>query len=461
MADGVKKINEWILKDGRVIGITKDISASKFEPGTFFINPSTGLLKYDSVDSVGNKSWKKFLPTVMFDEKTIERGLLADLIINESKLDNNSVVRNKIKDGEVVNSKLGIKSVTTEKIEDLHVTTEKLDNYAVTTSKIRDYQITESKYADESISTRTIRPLSIINTHIANKTIKGDKLFSKTVTNAEIKDLTVIESLLAPNAVTESKIKESAVKGKHVAVNSLETLHYIDRSVTGNKVAKNTLKDEHMMLNSINGDKLQDGSLGSSKMSDGAVINSKIQNKAVDMDKLDDITQTLIRESIRVDGTTNTATVGGNLKVNGNITATGNITGAKVFNPVFADIAEAYIPTMEVEVGDAVCLTPCGKLLVEPLRKGNEKMFIGFISDQYAACYGATPEELAEGEKVAVALTGRIPVKMNTKEFRVGDWIAIIDGEFIPVRYMGYSKPNQSVGRVLDIIDENHALVQV
>ena len=39
MSDGIKKINEWIMKDGRIIGITKDISASKFEPGTFFINP--------------------------------------------------------------------------------------------------------------------------------------------------------------------------------------------------------------------------------------------------------------------------------------------------------------------------------------------------------------------------------------------------------------------------------------
>ena len=35
------------------------------------------------------------------------------------------------------------------------------------------------------------------------------------------------------------------------------------------------------------------------------------------------------------------------------------------------------------------------------------------MSDQYAACYGATPEELENKTKVAVGLIGKVPVKVK------------------------------------------------
>lgn len=465
MADGVKKINEWIMKDGRVIGITKDIVATKFEPGTFFVNPQEGILKYNNIDAAGTKSWRKFLPNKIFDDGTITRPLLVDNIINSAKLENNAVTSSKIANGAVTNSKLGQAAVTTDKITDLHVTTEKIADFAVNEHKLRTDAVTEPKIKDLAVTASKIKPLNVLNTHIANETIKEEKLFNKTITNAKIANGTIIESLLAKDSVTESKIKSLSIKSKHIDYNQVQTIHVADRNITGPKVATNSLKDEHMIANSINGNKLINTSIVTNKLSDRCVTNAKIADGSVDRDKLEGTLKSLIDESIRVEGVNQVATVKGNLKVNGNIDASGNITGAKVFNPVFADIAEAYIPTMNIEVGEAVCLVPCGELLVEPLNNSNAHLFLGFVSDQYASCYGATPEEIESGKKVAVALTGRIPVKMDTtnEDVKVGSFLGIENGKIVVYKQAinFFCKPQTSIGRILRIIDENTALVQV
>ena len=465
MADGVKKINEWIMKDGRVIGITRDITASKFEPGTFFVNPQEGILKYNNVSAAGAKSWQKFLPTKIFDENTITRPLLVDSIINSSKIEKDAVTESKILNGSIVNSKLALNSVTTDKITDLNVTTEKLAEYCVTEYKLRNNAVTEPKILDLAVTSSKIRPLNVLNTHIANNTIRVDKLYDKTITNDKIADGTIIEKLLDNNSVTESKIKDLAIKSKHIDYNQVKTIHILDRNITGPKIATNSLKNEHMIDNSINANKLINTSITTDKLADRSITNAKLEDGSVDRDKLEKTLKSLIDESIRVEGTNQTATVKGNLKVNGNIDATGNITGARVYNPVFADLAEAYIPTMPINVGEAVCLTPCGNLLVEPLNKTNSNLFIGFVSDQYAACYGATPEELKDGEKVAIALKGRIPVKMDTTktDVKVGSFIGIENGEIIAYKQAinYFCRPQTSIGRIIDIIDKNTALVQI
>ena len=462
MADGVKKINEWIMKDGRVIGITRDITASKFEPGTFFVDPQNGILKYNNVSSAGAKSWQKFLPTKIFDEGTITRPLLVDNIINSAKIENDAITSVKILNGAIINSKIERNAITTDKITDLHVTTEKLAEYCVTEYKIRKDAVTETKIKDLAVTSSKVKPLNILNTHIADNTIKVDKLYDKTITNAKIADGTIIEKLLANDSVTELKIKDLSIKSKHIDYNQVKTIHVLDRNITGPKIAMNSLKDEHMISNSINANKLLNTSIITDKLADRCVTNAKIADGSIDRDKLEKTVKALIDESIRVEGTNQTATVKGNLKVNGNIDATGNITGVKVYNPVFADLAEAYVPTMDIEVGEAVCLTPCGNLLVEPLSRTNGALFIGFVSDQYAACYGATPEEIENGEKVAIALKGRIPVKMNTEKAQVGAWITINCGEVVAMPLIqGYHKPSNAVGRIIDIIDSKTALIQV
>ena len=465
MADGVKKINEWIMKEGRVIGITKDISASKFEGGTFFVHPNEGTLKYNKVDNTGNKSWQKFLPIKIFDDLTIKRSLIDNKAINESKLDDNAVTTAKIKDNSITAPKLRASSVTTEKIADLNVTTSKIEELAITTNKIRDNAVTTPKIKNLAVTSDKIANLNVTNNHIAEGTIKNSKLFNKTITNAKIEDLTIITSLLRDRAVTSVKIAQDNVLSEHIANLNIETDHIKNRNVTGIKIATNTLKDEHMIENSIDANKLLNGSITNSKYEDLSISGGKIQNTIIDITKLENNLKSLIVEAVRVEATNNTATVKGNLKVNGNIDATGNITGVKVFNPVFADIAEAYIPTEEMEVGQAVCLSLEGGLKVEPLTENNMNRFLGFVSDQYAACYGATPEQIESKELIAVALTGRIPVKLDTtnKHAVIGAYIGIENGVVVPLPEITkyYYRPISSIGKLIDIIDNETALVQV
>lgn len=447
MADGIKKVNEWTLKDGRVIGLTKEMNAAKFEGGTLFINPNRGELKYNNIDNSGTKAWKKFLPINIFEENTIVTSLLQDGSVTEPKLANSAVTTPKIKDLAITEPKLADASVTTPKIMNLHVTEEKIANYAVTEFKLRNESVTTPKLKNLCVTTDKIAIENVLNTHIARNTIRNDRLFNKTLTNEKIADKTIIESLLADQSVSSKKLANDSVLSHHVAASQIRTQHLLDRNVTGPKIATKTLKDEHFIVNSVNGDKLLDGSIKTPKLNDLSVTNSKIANGAVDLDKLESITKALIMESIRVEGANQTATVKGNLKVNGNIDATGNITGAQVFNPVFADVAEAYIPVEKLEAGDPVCLSLAGGLRVEKLNKDNQERFIGFVSDNYAMLLGAGAEEVAVGDKVPVCLVGRIKINVPKEfEFQIGSFIHIVNGRI-------RSFPQRSLncfGRVLE-----------
>lgn len=466
MADGVKKINELIMKEGRVLGITKDIAASKFEGGTFFVNPNDGTLKYNSVDASGGKTWRKFSPIKIFDDLSIKRSLIDNQAINATKLEDGCVSAVKLQDNSISSIKLQTNAVTTEKINDLHVTTEKINNYAVTEHKLRDGAVTTDKLKNLAVTSDKIANLNVTNNHIAEGTIRSSKLYNKSITNDKIADNTIVSSLLANGAVTSSKIGNSQVLSNHIAGLNIKNEHLCNACVTGNKVAKNTLSDEHMVNNSINANKILSGSIVEEKYADLSVTNRKLSNGSITINKLDDSLRALITDAIRVEGSDGTANLDGDLRVNGNIIATGTITGSRVYNPVFADIAEAYVPTVKnMSIGQAVCLTPCGGLKVEPLNENNTHMFIGFISDQYAACYGATPEQIESGDLVAIALTGRIPVKMDTrhKNTRVGAYIGIENGKVVPLPYYSnhYCVPTSSIGRIIDIIDNETALVQI
>lgn len=465
MADGVKKINELIMKEGRVIGITKNISASKFDGGTLFIDPNEGILQYNNISGTGAKSWEKFLPTKIFDDLTIRRSLLENNIINASKLENNSVIESKIKDGVVSTNKIKNNAITTEKITDLHVTSEKINNLAITEYKIRDGAVTKDKIKDSAIDGNKIAKLSINANHITDQAVTNAKIYNKTITNAKIANGTITTGLLEDDCVTSAKLGDNQVLSNHIAQLNVKTAHIADRNVTGVKIAKETIKNEHFSNNTLDAIKLLDNSIGEYKYKDLSIGGTKIKDDTISINKLDSSLESLIVDAIRVDGTNNTATVNGNLKVDGNITATGNITGAKVFNPVFADIAEAYVPTAKFEVGQAVCLSEEGGLKVEALTKDNAHMFLGFVSDQYAACYGATPEQIESGELIAVALTGRIPVIMDTthNNARVGAYVGIEEGKVLPFPYYNrhHCVPTSSVGKIIDIIDEKTALVKI
>ena len=131
MANGVKKINEYVMKDGRAIILTEKIDSSVIPGGTLFINPSTGELNYNSLNKDGKFNWIKFDPAIIFNKLSI----VTDLYANSS--------------------------IVTDKYRDLSITTPKLANDAVVTSKIKDLNITTAKYANSSVTTEKLNNSSV------------------------------------------------------------------------------------------------------------------------------------------------------------------------------------------------------------------------------------------------------------------------------------------------------------
>lgn len=479
MADGVKKINEWIMKDGRTINITKSIDATKLEGGTQFINPITGLLQYVNISNIGAKAWKHYDPMVIFQSQTIKTSLIADLNITTEKINNLAVTTEKINNMAVVEGKIGTAAVTETKIKDDSVTTGKILNSAVITSKINNEAVTNSKLGSQSVTNDKIFNETIINTNIANGTIQNAKMFNKTLENTKIKDKTIIESLFGDESVSTRALETDSVTTEKIALRNVIRSKIALKAIGSDEVDEEVIDTYH--VSSLNASKLINNSILEPKYGDLSVSNRVLAEKSVSIEKLDENVDDLIMRSIRVETSQtvfgsvykDTAWCKGSmliqsplsngivtLNVKGNIISTGTVTATKCFNPVFADLAEAYVPTEKMESGDPVCLSLDGNLKVEKLNKENTSRFIGFVSDEYATVFGATPEELKSGKKVAITLVGRIKIKMPKEDGKIGDYIAIVDGH---VCNTGIARKAMNIGRLLENVSktDSYALCQL
>ena len=446
MADGVKKINEWIMKDGRTITVTRDIDPNKLEGGTQFVNPSTGLLNYNNISNTGAKSWKKYDPMVIFEALSIKTNIIDNLTITTEKVNNAAIITSKLKDLNVTTEKISDLCITTIKLADSAVINIKIADNAVTRNKIMDYEVVLSKLAESSVNADKIVPESIINSNIANRTIMKEKMVSKTLTNQEIADLTLIESLYGAGSVSTRALTDRNVTAIKIQLKNVLREHVSAKAIGAAEIDLNCISTDH--INFINAIKLVDNSINEIKMNINSISNRTLINACVSYEKLDANLKDLSDRSVRVEKEqtidnnklADTAWIKGhvvikqpaggnaNLTVQGNITATGTVTATKCYNPVFADLAEAYVPTEKMEAGDAVALSLDGGLKVEKLTEENQSRFLGFISNEYATVFGAYPEELKSGKKVAITLVGRIKIKAKGSA-NIGDYIFIVHGE--------------------------------
>lgn len=479
MAHGIKKINEWIMKDGRTINLTQDISPERVEGGTLYIKPLDGDLKFLKVDNTARKSWERFNPNIIFSPGSINSIIIGDSQITTPKLKDGCVTTPKLGQLAVTNEKLSNLSVSATKLQSNSVISEKILNGAVIESKLAPNSVTESKIMDRNVTTSKIKEGDIINNHIHQNTIKNDKLFDETIEFNKIKPYTIHggqtfpysenqtkKGQIAQASITDWNLKDSACIERVIASNAVTHTKIKDGSVYDRKIPDSAIKDRH--ISELNGRKLLDLSVDDTKLMNNSVITSKILNLAVTKAKLAGDIQVLMDEWIRVKDTQTihgavkdkSAWVKGDLIVrdpsnlNGNVklevqgtgTFTGDLTAARCFNPVFADIAEGYVPREIIEPGEPVALCKEGGLQVEHLNKHNYSRFLGFASDEYATLFGATSEEISNGEKIAVTLTGRIKVKLPDLEAAVGDYLCYIDGSFVPYK----RRHVDAIGRVLE-----------
>ena len=281
------------------------------------------------------------------------------------------------------------------------------------------------------------------------RTIKNIKIEPKTLTSEEIKNNILEESVYKEQSVSTRVLRDRSITSVKIGLKNVLRSNIADKAISSLQIDDKVISTNH--INSINASKIIDKTITENKMANNSISSRTLIDGCIQYSKFDSQLKDLSDRAIRVETSQNikgrlesqTAWVKGsmiicnpnngasNLHVYGNITADGTVTASKCYNPVFSDLAEAYFPTEKLETGDPVCLSLQGNLRIEKLSEDNADRFLGIVSDQYATVYGATPEELRAGIKVAVTLVGRIKVKIPGIKCRIGEYLHLNNGTII------------------------------
>lgn len=421
MAKGIKKISENVIIEKRALIVTDPsvVDNEAISTGALWSNPSNKGLKI----KVSNNTLSLLNASNTLIDGSISTDLLADNCITNIK-----VADNAISNRNIVNN-----SISGTKILNNAITENKLANQAVSSSKIKDNAILSNHISDNAIINRTI----------ANKTITGDKIKDKSINSLQLANNSVTESIIADNSITTHHLKDKIVTTRTLALNSVDTniiaingvrsKNISDKAIVSRHIANGAICNNHIADDSISTNKLIDASITNIKLAkdsittnnikDYAITTNKVLDKAITKEKLADDVINIIGDPVLYEADNNVI-LRESLTVNKNITVTGDITANRVYNAVFMDIAEAYIPNKdEVFIpGDIVQVNDEG-LLTRAINSSSYPI-VGIVSDEYATCYGATNEELEAQEKIAVGMIGKVHVNV-IGPVTIGDYIAL------------------------------------
>lgn len=426
MADGIKKISENVIVANRALVITNPLLPDNdaISIGALQSNPGVKGLKIKT-----------------------SKGVYSLLNAAESLMPL-SVVNKLLGPLSVTSDKIARGAVGTEQLADNSISEAKLKANCVTRDKIKNEEVIQGKLAVNSVITKNLSDNCVNNSKIASNTIENSKLLNKTILNNKIADGTIIESLLAANSVTEAKIKNlsvtydklrdrsvygnkiglAAVKNEHLATNAVNKNNILNGAITQEKIADNSVLSNHIKEGQILTNHLFNGIITKDKLHDDSVSTAKVIDRSITKDKLADNVLNYIGDPVQYDKNNNVELRStSNLTVPGNIEAGGTIKAHKIYNAVFMDIAEAYIPAPDEILipGDIVELREDGYIYkADSVRKNEPGVVVGVVSNEYAACYGATEEELKTYEKVAVGMIGKVHVNV-TGPVKIGDYIGV------------------------------------
>lgn len=437
MGRGIKKISENVIADKRSLILTtggvEAISAGlqdtydKLPDG--LVNTEAmplgmlqadfghrGLLMKVEQGSKDNVSvWSKLDAQFSLIQQSVTTPLIRDAAITTPKIANDNVTTEKIGTGQV----------QTRNIANDNVTTDKIGPSEVQTRNIHNNHVTESKLSGDfsggdicAVSTRTIRNMAVTTPKINDGAVTTIKIYDQNVTTPKIKDYAVTNIKLATDSVTNDKIVNKTINGL-------------------NKIQNRSIESININVNGVARDNLQDACINTQKIEDLSVTNAKIANETiVGSDKIvrnsitkDRLEVSLIDELDRAvlhDGNGNITGNGtdGSTVLN-NIKANGDIYAHRVYNVVYMDIAEGYVPGEKLEAGDIVAMHEDGKVYKAV---SINDCIVGVVSDEYANCFGASENEILAGEKVAVGMIGKIHVKVKGP-VRLGQRISISANE--------------------------------
>lgn len=420
MSDGIKKVSENVIRPGRALTIiSTSVSDTNAIPvGTLRTDINNQGLQFKQALGV----WSKFKATEILLPGSITNELLAKPCVDEPNIFDNAVTTRIIRDYNVTTSKIADLNVTTEKIADQNVTTAKIKDLNVITEKLNDYAVTEIKIAENAVTTPKIMKSAVTETKIADGAVTTPKLRNLCVTNEKI----------ANDTIENEKYKSQSIYGDKIQDQGIETVHIKDYNVTGRKLANGAVTTDKIADSAITSAKIAEKAIKERHLDDNAVSTRVIQDDAVDSNKLKESTvsinhlspelaniiKDLQENTIRYDSE-------GNVKINkhdkSSLSVAWTIDATKVYNAVYKDLAEAYVPGELLEPGDIVEVREDGKVY---RAKANSKTVVGVVSDEFATCFGCTEKDLKEGKYVPVGLIGVIHVKV-VGPIKLGDKITI------------------------------------
>ena len=457
MGRGIKKISENVIANKRslnlvtasvedTLALQEDVelhgitNTEAMPLGMLNVDYSTrGIsVKVRQGEKDADATWSKLDAKHTLIQQSVVTTLIKDQNVTTAKIKDQNVTTEKIKDNAVITSKILDQNITTEKIKDLNVTTIKLNDEAVTNAKVAKDAISTIKIQDKAVTTAKINDYAVTTGKINNNAVTDTKLATDSVITRTIKNDAVTEEKILNGAVTEWKIADQAIHAHNIAVGGVSnanlqaacvsTEKIEDRAVTNDKIANETIFGaEKIVVNSITKDRLEPGVID---CLDRAVLH---------------------------DGNGNVT--GENSTVLNNIKANGDIYAHRVYNVVYMDIAEGYIPGEDLEAGDIVAM--CEDGMVRKAKSIND-CIVGVVSDEFAQCFGASEEELIKGLKVSVGMIGKIHVKVRGP-VRLGQRISLSEQAGVGIaNWMNVNNIGQALETIQCGYDEIHeVLVQV
>lgn len=440
--EGIKKIYEGIVKEGRSL-VINDISCdSPLVPiGSLYIDKANQ--KFSVKKAAGRSS---VLPTDIFDDLAITDQVIAKNGVDANRLKPRTIYAsriayNTISDPELINrgisgSKLKENSIESNHIKEDAILSKHLSSYSVTTDAIASSVIIERHIQSYSISDVHIKDQAIVSDHIFPNAILSAHIGNYVIQTRHLKDYCIQPNHLSSLSVQEKHLKDESVTGNKIRDKSIQINHFSQNCISSYAIADNQILARHIKANEITSVHLSDSlwqmvSNALKVIGDVATVLNLVVTKKIS-------TTDLVATTLNAD----TCNLKKDLNVTGNISVGGdvNVTG-KVHHAVYNDLAEAYVPGEKLNIGDCVALREDGK--VYKAQAG--ECYVGVISEDYADCYGASIYELLTGEKIAVGLIGKVPVKIKGTGF-LGDYIALSNNGYAIIT----TQKENAIGKLLE-----------
>ena len=433
---GAKKINENLVAPYRSLTIVGNNlpDNTNWQRGTLKCDPDVSGLKYKSAAG----TFDLFDASYILQANTVTSELIKDGTIRTEDLADRCVTNDKIANRTIDHIKLKYQTITADELNNGCVIERTILDKNVTSNKIADYAIREIHFSNACVSNRCLRNDSVsslnlmdgavIESKICNEAVTGVKIADEAITYEKIAPFTIIggENTVIDGKIEQGRIAKSTITNYNIADYTITATNIMTGAIENRCIAEETIDNRKIKPKTIVNSCIADKTITSKQIGDGALNTINYADKSITKVKLsDDIFNVvnnavvyndegdvhMLRNTTGCNAYIGSADVDGNSNGNGSLTVYGNIRADRVYNMAYADLAEGYVPGEELKPGDIVEYREDGK--VYKAEYNIPGVIVGIVSDEYAACYGATEEEIKSGEKVAVGLVGRLHVNVT------------------------------------------------